>query len=176
MDALLPLASLPAPFSGRNHMGCRIVIDAIRTDSGWKTGDYTRQPRDLRTAAQMLSFMPGNPLMWQETGPTLKAADEAFDREVNRRIRTMDANDISYAVDALWDHDPGTGLEKIKAPLLAINLADDLINPPELGILEREIKRFPPAAAPSRSPPAPTPSAVAPTPRPSSGSDIWRRF
>jgi homoserine O-acetyltransferase len=32
-------------------------------------------------------------------------------------------------------------LEKIKAPLIAVNSADDLINPPELGVMEREIKR-----------------------------------
>ncbi len=32
-------------------------------------------------------------------------------------------------------------MEKIQAPLVAVNFADDLINPPELGILEREIKR-----------------------------------
>jgi len=143
MDALLPLASLPTQISGRNRMWRRIVIDAIRTDPDWKNGDYTRQPRGLRTAAQMLSFMSGNPLMRQQAGPTLKAADEAFDREINRRLRTMDANDVAYAVDASWDYDPGAGLEKIKAPLLAVNFADDLINPPELGILEREIKRVP---------------------------------
>ena len=48
-----------------------------------------------------------------------------------------------YALEASHDYDPGPNLEKIRAPLLAINSADDLINPPELGILEREIKRVP---------------------------------
>ena len=143
MDALLPLASLPTQISGRNRMWRRIVIDAIRTDPEWRNGDYEKPPHGMQTAAQMLSFMSGNPVMRQQSGPTLKAADEDFDREVSRRVRTMDANDTLYAVDASWDYDPGPGLEKIKAPLLAINFADDLINPPELGILEREIKRVP---------------------------------
>jgi homoserine O-acetyltransferase/O-succinyltransferase len=40
-------------------------------------------------------------------------------------------------------NDPGPDLEKIRVPLFAVNSADDLINPPELGILEREIKRVP---------------------------------
>jgi homoserine O-acetyltransferase len=56
-------------------------------------------------------------------------------------MKTQDANDVLYALEASGDYDPGPGLEQIRAPLLAINFADDLINPPELGILEREIKR-----------------------------------
>jgi homoserine O-acetyltransferase len=142
-DALMPLASLPAQISGRNRMWRRIVIDAIRTDPEWKDGEYTSQPRGLRTAAQTLTLMSGTPAMRQAAGPTRKGADEWFDREVARRLQTMDANDTLYAVEASADYDPAPGLEKIRAPLLAINFADDLINPPELGILEREIKHVP---------------------------------
>ena len=142
-DALLPLASLPTQISGRNRMWRKTAIDAIRNDPEWKNGEYKDQPRGLRTAAQMLALMSGNPTMRQKAGPTLKDADAAFDREVARRLRTMDANDVLYAVEASWDYDPGLALEKIRAPLLAINFADDLINPPELGILEREVKRVP---------------------------------
>ena len=58
-------------------------------------------------------------------------------------MKTGDANDMLYALEASRDYDPGPNLEKIGAPLVAINFADDLINPPELGILEREIKRVP---------------------------------
>src|SRR5207302_3683172 len=131
MDALVPLASLPTQISGRNRMWRRVVIDAVRNDPEWKGGDYTAQPRGLRTAAQMLSLMSGNPLTRQKEGPTLKAADEAFDREVARRLRALDANDTLYAVESSHDYDPGPGLKSIWAPLLAINFADDLINPPE---------------------------------------------
>ena len=88
-----------------------------------------------RTAAQMLALMSGNPVTRQKAGPTLKAADELFEQEVARRLRGMDANDTLYAVESSWDYDPGPGLAKIRAPLMAINFADDLINPPELRIL-----------------------------------------
>ena len=142
MDALLPLASLPTQISGRNRMWRKIVIDAIRNDPEWKNGDYEKQPRHgLRTAAQMLSLMSVTAIARQQAAPTLKSSDEKFDQEVARRLQSMDAIDTLYAVDASWDYDPAPGLEKIRATLLAINFADDLINPPELGILEREIRR-----------------------------------
>jgi homoserine O-acetyltransferase len=142
-DALMPLASLPTQISGRNRMWRRLISDAIRTDPEWKNGEYEAQPRNLRTAAQMLSLMSGNPVNRQKEGPTLKAADEFFDKEVAGRLRGLDANDLLYAVESSRDYDPGPGLGKIRAPLLAINFADDLINPPELGILEREIRKVP---------------------------------
>src|SRR5207253_6342250 len=106
-------------------------------------GNYTTKPRGVRTAAQMLAFMGSNPLVRQQEAPTLEKADELLDPTVAASLRTMDANDVLYAVEASHDYDPGPGLEKIRAPLLAINSADDLINPPELGILEHEIKRVP---------------------------------
>jgi homoserine O-acetyltransferase len=143
MDALLPLASLPTQIAGRNRWWRRIVIDAIRNDPEWQNGNYKTQPRGLRTAAQMLALMGSNPVMRQQEAPTLAKADELLDRAVATSLRNMDANDVLYAVEASHDYDPGPGLEKIRAPLLAINFADDLINPPELVILEREIKRVP---------------------------------
>jgi homoserine O-acetyltransferase len=143
VDALVPLASLPTQISGRNRMWRRVVSDAIRNDPEWKNGDYQTQPRSLRTAAQMLALVSGSPATRQKEGPTLMAADEAFDKEVAGRLRGLDANDLLYAVESSRDYDPGPGLKKILAPLLAINFADDLINPPELGILEREVRNVP---------------------------------
>jgi homoserine O-acetyltransferase len=66
-----------------------------------------------------------------------------LDKFVEQIVKADDANDVLYALEASHDYDPDPNLEKIRAPLLAINSADDLINPPELGILEREIKRVP---------------------------------
>jgi homoserine O-acetyltransferase len=143
MDALLPLASLPTQISGRNRAWRRIIIDAIRNDPAWSGGDYKTQPPSLRTAAEMLWFMSGNPLLRQKEAPTLAKTDEVLDKFVDDHLKTDDANDVLYALEASRDYDPGPSLEKIRAPLLAINSADDLINPPELGILEREIKRLP---------------------------------
>ncbi len=146
MDALMPLASLPTQISGRNRAWRRMVIDAIRNDPSWDDGEYPAgagQPPSLRTAAEMLWFMSSNPVLRQKDAPSLAKTDEALDKFVEQIVKTDDANDVLYALEASHDYDPGPNLEKIQAPLLAINFADDLINPPELGILEREIKRVP---------------------------------
>ena len=141
MDALMPLASLPTQISGRNRVWRRTVIDAIRNDPAWNSGDYTAQPPSLRTAAEITFFMGSSPPLRQAQMPTLAKADEVLDAYVATAFKENDANDILYQVGASWDYDPGPGLEKIQVPLLAINSTDDLINPPELGILEKEIHR-----------------------------------
>ena len=143
MDALMPLACLPTQIAGRNRVWRRMIIDAIRNDPAWDHGDYKTQPPSLRTAAEMLWFMSSNPVLRQKEAPTLAKTDEVLDKFVEQIVKADDANDVLYAVEASHDYDPGPNLEKIRAPLLAINSADDLINPPELGILEREIKRVP---------------------------------
>ena len=143
MDALLPLASLPTQISGRNRGWRRMVIDAIRNDPAWNGGDYKTQPPSLHTAAEMLWFMSSNPVLRQKEAPSLAETDEVLDKFVDQILKADDANDVLYALEASHDYDPGPNLEKIRAPLLAINSADDLINPPELGILEREVKRVP---------------------------------
>lgn len=140
MDALLPLASLPTQIAGRNRAWRRVIIDAIRRDPEWKGGEYTAQPQSLRTGAQMLWLMSSNPVQRQQTG-TLAKTDDELDKFVADYMKTGDANDMLYALEASHDYDPGPGLEQIRAPLVAVNFADDLINPPELGILERETKR-----------------------------------
>jgi homoserine O-acetyltransferase len=141
MDALVPLACLPTQISGRNRLWRNMAAGAIRTDPEWKGGEYTAQPRGLRLAAQVLQLMSSSPVVRQRQGPTSKQADAYFAKELAGLLKRLDANDMLYAVESSRDYDPGPGLEKIRAPLLAINFADDLINPPELGILEREMKR-----------------------------------
>lgn len=141
MDALMPLASLPTQISGRNRVWRRMIIDDIRTDPEWQNGEYQSQPHGLRLAAEMLFFMGSNPYQRQKAAPTLAQADKVLDSSAAETVKTHDANDVLYALQASEDYDPGPELEKIQAPLFAINSADDLINPPDLGILEREIKR-----------------------------------
>jgi homoserine O-acetyltransferase/O-succinyltransferase len=143
MDALMPLASLPTQISSRNRAWRRVVIDAIRNDPEWKNGEYTTQPQSLRTAAEMLWLVGSNPILRHKSAPTLADADRVLDQYVANYIKTGDANNILYALEASRDYDPGPGLEKITAPLVAINFADDIINPPELQILETGIKRVP---------------------------------
>ena len=120
-----------------------MVIDAIRNDPAWDGGEYKTKPPSLRTAAEMLWLMSSNPVLRQKDAPSLAKTDEVLDKFVEQIVKADDANDVLYALEASHDYDPGPNLEKISVPLLAINSADDLINPPELGILEREIKRVP---------------------------------
>jgi len=141
MDALMPLASLPTQISGRNRVWRRVVIDAIRHDPQWRGGNYSTQPQSLRIAQQMLYLMSSNPVLRQRDLPTFAKSDTGLDSSIAASLKTADANDMLYQIEASHDYDPGPELEKIRAPLLAVNSADDLINPPELGILEHEIKR-----------------------------------
>jgi homoserine O-acetyltransferase/O-succinyltransferase len=141
MDALMPLASLPTQISGRNRIWRRIAIDAIRNDPRWSNGEYGEQPYGLRTAQQLLFLMGSNPLLRQAQMQTLASSDSVLDAATATALRSSDANDLLYQLEASADYDPGPALEKIRVPLVAINFADDLINPPELGILEREIQR-----------------------------------
>src|SRR5436309_9116697 len=121
MDALLPLASLPTQISGRNRAWRRMVIDAIRNDPAWNGGEYKTPPPSMRTAAQMLWLMSSNPVLRQKEAPTLAKSDQVVDKFVADLMKTLDANDALYALEASHDYDPGPNLEKIRAPLLAIN-------------------------------------------------------
>ena len=143
MDALMPLASLPTQISGRNRAWRRTAIDAIRSDSEWQNGEYSKQPSGLRTAQQLLFLQGSSSVLRQKDMGTLAESDKVFDAAVGEAVKSSDANDLLYQLEASRDYDPGPGLEKIRARLVAVNFADDLINPPELGILEKEIQRVP---------------------------------
>jgi len=142
MDALMPLACLPVQIAGRNRIWRKMVMDAIRNDPEWKSGEYSAEPQQaLRTALDLLLIAGSAPLYVQKTYPTRDAADEGLEDYFKARSAALDANDLLYAVNASRNYDPSPQLEKITAPAMYINSADDFINPPELGIAEREIKR-----------------------------------
>lgn len=143
MDALMPLASLPVQISGRNRMMRKMLMDSIKTDPEWNNGEYTHQPHGLVGALNILLVMGSSPLQWQKEAPDRDSADKFLDDRIKRYLQEDDANDLLYQVDASRDYNPQPKLATIKAPLLAVNSADDQINPPELGILEREIKNVP---------------------------------
>jgi homoserine O-acetyltransferase/O-succinyltransferase len=143
MDGLVPLASLPRQIAGRNRIWRKMILDDIRNDPEWKGGNYTAQPRGLAAAIHMLLIAGSSPLQWQKTAPTRDEADRWLEEQVKRRVETTDANDTLYYVDASRTYDPSPSLEKITRPLLAINSADDFVNPPELSIMETLIKRVP---------------------------------
>ena len=136
MDYLLPLASLPVAIAGRNRMIRKMIMDAIGDDPDWQGGDYRRQPRGLINAIHLLIMMTSCPLQWQEEAPTAALADAFLAERIAASAGKLDANDMIYQFAASEDYDPASGLESIRAPLLAINSADDQVNPPELGIME----------------------------------------
>ncbi len=143
MDAMMPLACLPVQIAGRNRIWRKTVMDGIRSDPDWKNGDYTAPPRaGLATAADVFYIAASAALQLQKNLPTRDAADAADDNYVKQFIAGHDANDLLYAVNASRNYDPSPQLEKITAPVMFVNSADDFINPPELGIAEREIKRL----------------------------------
>jgi len=143
MDALMPMACLPVQIAGRNRLWRRMLMDAIRNDPDWKDGEYKEQPRQaLRTASDLLTIAGSAPLVMQKTLPTQAAADKYAADSVDRRIAELDANDLLYQVNASRNYDPSPNLEKVRAQVMWINSADDFINPPELGIAERESKRL----------------------------------
>lgn len=141
VDGLVPLACAPTQIAGRNRMMRRMIMDDIMRDPEWKGGDYTAPPRGLRSALGMLFMMTSAPLVQQRMAPTRDAADSAITAFLDARMKTTDANDMLYQFDASRDYDPSPHLERIVAPVLAINSADDLVNPPELGIVERLVAR-----------------------------------
>jgi homoserine O-acetyltransferase len=136
MDGLVPLASLPAPMSGRNRMMRRMMMDDITQDPAYKGGDYTTEPPGLRDALQLLFMMTSSPRQLQKQAPTTEAADTYIENWETRVFANEDANDYLYAFDASRTYDPSEHLDRIVAPLLAINSEDDQVNPPHMGVME----------------------------------------
>jgi homoserine O-acetyltransferase len=141
MDAVMPVVCLPAQISGRNRMYRRMMVQAIRGDPAWRNGDYTEQPPAMKTVLQISMLYTDSALHLYRDAPTRESADRELDRVIGSRWKLIDANDWLYAVEASETYDPSPGLERIAAPTIAVNFADDEINPPDLGIMEEQIKR-----------------------------------
>jgi homoserine O-acetyltransferase len=141
MDALVPLASNPVEIAGRNRVWRKALVDAIVTDPTWKNGDYTEPPRGMASAIGFLLMATSVPMQWQKQYPTAAEADKWFAGQLQSRTASTDANDMIYYFRASEDYNPEPHLEKITAPLLAINSADDFVNPPELPMMATLIRR-----------------------------------
>jgi homoserine O-acetyltransferase/O-succinyltransferase len=142
-DALMPLASNPVQIGGVNRIWRKEIIDAIRNDPDWQGGEYKTEPvRALATVADITLLAPKSaPLYMQQIAPTGPAADKFYEDQTSAQIAGMDANDTLYAFEASRDYNPEPDLEKITASMVAVNSADDYINPASLGIIDRDIKR-----------------------------------
>src|SRR5580765_7061955 len=137
VDGLVPLASAPTQIAGRNRVMRKMIMDSITQDPDWKNGDYTQQPHQgLVGAVNLLMMMTSSPLQWHKADVTRDAADKWYEDQIKSRVASTDANDMLYQYNASRDYDPSPNLDKITAPVLAINSADDVVNPPELGLME----------------------------------------
>lgn len=142
MDAAMPLACLPVEIAGRNRMMRKMMMDAITSDPAYMNGEYKEEPiAGLRSAMNVFLIMTSSALQMQKDSPTREQADEFLERYMKEKPQTFDANDLIYAFDASRDYNPEPRLGEIEARVTFVNSADDLINPPELGIAEREIKQ-----------------------------------
>jgi homoserine O-acetyltransferase len=141
MDGLVPIASQPIAISGRNWLTRRIRIEAIRNDPEWNGGNYATNPSYYIYTLPLAALTTESASRLQEMAPTREAADAVY-KTLVEEARTRDANDQLYAIESVMDYDPSKDLNKIRARLLAINFADDEINPPELGVVEPAIARI----------------------------------
>jgi len=141
MDGAVPLACAPTQIAGRNRMMRQMILTDIRGDPAWRDGEYSAQPPGLAAALQLLFMMTSSSWQLQRAAPTRDSADVYITRWIAARAAATDANDMLYQFDASRDYDPSADLERITAPVLAINSADDVVNPPELGLMERLLPR-----------------------------------
>jgi homoserine O-acetyltransferase len=137
MDGLVPMASQPTEMSSRNWMMRRMLIEFIRRDPAYDNGNYTAEPPSLRLANVFMGIgTSGGTLAYQALAPTREKADKLVDERL-AAPPPADANDFLYQWESSRDYNPAPGLERIAAPLLAINSADDERNPPETGLMTR---------------------------------------
>lgn len=142
MDALVPMASQPTEMSSRNWMMRRLLVESIKQDPAWNNGNYSAQPPSLRLANAMFSVgTSGGTLAYQAAAPTRALAEKWVDERLNA-AQTADANDFIYQWQSSADYNAALGLNKIQAPVLVINSADDERNPPETGRLEASMKEL----------------------------------
>ena len=142
MDALMPLACLPVELAGRNRLWRKMVIEGTLRDPDWKNGDYTTEPRAaVQIDADLLMIAGSAPILVQKNLPTREQTDKYLDENFKRITATLDANDFLYAVNASRNYDLSAKLATIKVPVMFVNSSDDFINPPELGIAQREIQK-----------------------------------
>lgn len=141
MDAAMPLACLPVEIGGRNRIMRKMFMDSITSDPAYMHGEYKQEPLSgLRCAMNVFLIMTSSPLQMQKELPTREKADAFLENSMKERLTSIDANDMLYAFNASRDYNPEPALSEIKTHLMLVNSADDAINPPELGIAEREIK------------------------------------
>ena len=141
MDAVMPIACLPAPITGRNLLWRRIIVDSIKADPAWSQGNYTAQPHGWTSMLPVFRLLIDSPQSLEEAIPNIAKADNFVVIATAEAEKTFDANDMIYALDSSRDYDPTGGLDKVKARVIAVNFSDDELNPIVLKSMEREISK-----------------------------------
>ena len=142
MDALMPIASQPVPIAGRTMLWRQAIVEAIRNDPDWHDGNYARQPAGFVHALPIFNIMTSSAAFLQQAAPTRDKAVALYDQWVGGYAKGTDADDYLYWFESSYDYDPSPDLEKIQAKLVAVNFADDLLNPAELGTMEAAMARI----------------------------------
>ncbi len=137
MDALMPIASLPERVTGRNLLMRRIMLALLRPDGG------VSGRAGLGPAWNLFKLLVDSPARLAEQFGDIADADAHIRDVAAEAMKSEDVNDVIWEFEASRDYDPAPGLGRIAAPLLAVNFADDDINPAALGGLARAIAKVP---------------------------------
>ena len=142
---LAPFACNAVEIAGRNRIWRKMSIDAIKADPLWNGGNYTQQPEaGLRTAGDLGLIAGANPWALQVQYPTRSQAEAYLaEREAAAAKSPTDANDQIYQLDSSRNYNPAAKLGLIRVPVLWINSSDDFINPPELGLAQKQARQMP---------------------------------
>jgi homoserine O-acetyltransferase len=143
--AIMPLACNTVPLAGRNRLWRQMAINAIKADPAWQGGNYTSPPLNGMQVGLALQVMASSaPVRMQAQWPTREAADKAAaDLMAQALANAADANDRIYQLDASRNYNPSPALGRITVPVTWVNSADDFINPPGLGLAERDVTKMP---------------------------------
>ena len=141
MDALMPVASLPERVTGRNLLWRRLLLQVAQLDEPQldKPGQSRSPPHGLGLAWVLFQMMAGSPARMAEQLGSPEQADAYIRSIAEQALARESLLDVTWEFEASRDYDPAPQLTRIRAPLLAVNFADDAVNPAELGVMDRMI-------------------------------------
>jgi homoserine O-acetyltransferase/O-succinyltransferase len=132
MDALVPMIASPFPNAGRRGVIDFLPEAIIKSDPRWNDGNYEKNPDGARLADLTYSIFLETPTLMLEHLPTRDAA-EKWVREDKGDFGWPDANDFIYMMELNDGFDAWSRIDRIRCPVLMINMVSDNMVPVELG-------------------------------------------